>query len=179
VPSRYRVPAGWLVGLVVVVLARPTTWSLLLGLPFACAGEALRVWASGHIEKTKRPATGGPYAHSRNPLYVGSLLIALGVAAACASPWVVLAVAAYFLAFYPTVMREEAAFLEQKFAGDYATWAAAVPLFWPRVVSAGPRASRFDWARVRLNKEWRTAAALPFLAAVLFALLHVRHALGL
>jgi protein-S-isoprenylcysteine O-methyltransferase Ste14 len=179
VPSRYRVPVGWLVGLVVVALARPTPGWLLVGLPLACAGEALRLWASGHIEKTKRLATGGPYAHSRNPLYVGSLLIALGVAAACASPWVVLAVAAYFLAFYPTVMREEAAFLAQKFAGDYATWAAAVPLFWPRVGPAGPRTSRFDWARVRTNKEWRTALALPLLAAVLFALPHVRHALGL
>ena len=178
-PSRYRVPAGWLVGLLVVVLARPTPWSLLLGLPLACAGEALRLWASGHIEKTKSLATGGPYAHSRNPLYAGSLLIALGVAVACASPWALLAVAAYVLAFYPAVMREEAAFLSQKFAGEYAAWAGAVPLFWPRLTPAGPRASRFDWARVRMNKEWRTALALPLLAALLFALPHVRHALDL
>ena len=85
-PSRYRVPVGWLMGLAVVALARPTPWSLLVGLPFACAGEALRLWASGHIEKTKRLATGGPYAHSRNPLYVGSLLIALGVAVGLREP---------------------------------------------------------------------------------------------
>lgn len=177
-PSRYRVPVGWLMGLAVVALARPTPWSLLVGLPFACAGEALRLWASGHIEKTKRLATGGPYAHSRNPLYVGSLLIALGVAAACASPWVLLAVAVYFLSFYPSVMREEARFLAQKFPDQYAAWAAAVPLFWPRLTPGGPRTSRFDWARVRMNKEWRTALALPLLAALLFALPHVRHALG-
>src|SRR5262245_65728513 len=86
-PSRYRVPAGWLVGLLVVALARPTPSSLLLGVPLALVGELVRIWASGHIEKTKRLAPGGPYAHSRNPLYVGSLLIALGVAIACASPW--------------------------------------------------------------------------------------------
>jgi hypothetical protein len=103
----------------------------------------------------------------------------LGVAVAGASPWVALAVAAYFLAFYPTVMREEAAFLAQKFTDDYAAWAAAVPLFWPRLAPAGPRVSRFDWARVRTNREWRTAAALPLLAAVLFALPHIRRALGL
>ena len=142
-PSRYRVPVGWLMGLAVVALARPTPWSLLVGLPFACAGEALRLWASGHIEKTKRLATGGPYAHSRNPLYVGSLLIALGVAAACASPWVVLAVAAYFLAFYPAVMREEAAFLAQKFA-------ASTPPGPPPCPSSG-RASRRRPARVALR----------------------------
>jgi protein-S-isoprenylcysteine O-methyltransferase Ste14 len=177
-PSRYRVPVGWLVGLAVVALARPTAGWLLVGLPLACAGEVLRLWASGHIEKTKQLATGGPYAHSRNPLYVGSLLIALGVAVACASPWVVLAMAAYFLAFYPRVMREEAAFLAQKFPEAYAAWTAAVPLFWPRLAPAGPRQSRFDWARVRTNRDWRTACALPLLALLLFALPHARRALG-
>ena len=168
-PSRYRVAAGWAVGLLVLALARPTPLSLLLGLPLALAGEAIRVWASGHIEKTKWLATGGPYAHSRNPLYVGSLLIALGVAVACASPWVGLAVALYFTAFYPAVMREEAAFLVKKFP-EYGTWAAAVPLFLPRLTPGGPRCSRFEWARVRVNREWRTAAALPLVAALLAAL---------
>jgi hypothetical protein len=163
----------------VVALARPTPTSLALGLPLAVLGEAIRVWASGHIEKTKRLATGGPYAHSRNPLYVGSLLLGLGVAVACASPWVVLAVAAYFLAFYPSVMREEAAFLARTFPGEHAVWASAVPLFWPRLLPGGPRTSRFDWARVRVNREWRTAAALPLLASLLFAIPHLRRALGL
>ncbi len=177
-PSRYRVTAGWLVGALVLVLARPSLVWLLAALPLALAGEAVRIWASGHIEKTKRLATGGPYAHSRNPLYVGSLLIALGVALACASPWVVLAVAAYFLAFYPSVMREEAVFLAGKFPAEHAEWAAAVPLFWPRLSPGGPRRSRFDWAQVRTNREWRTAAALPLLAALLLALPHVRRWLG-
>ncbi len=177
-PSRYRVTAGWLVGALVLALARPSLASLLAALPLALAGEAVRIWASGHIEKTKRLATGGPYAHSRNPLYGGSLLIAFGVAIACWNLWVLLAVAVYFLAFYPSVMREESAFLASKFPAEYAAWAAAVPLFWPRLRPGGPRASRFDWARVRTNREWRTAAALPLLAALLFALPHVRRWLG-
>lgn len=172
-PSRYRVAAGWAVGLLVLALARPTPLSLLLGLPLALAGEAIRVWASGHIEKTKWLATGGPYAHSRNPLYVGSLLIALGVAVACASPWVVLAVTLYFAAFYPSVMHEEAAFLVKKFP-EYGEWAAGVPLFVPRLTPGGPRSSRFEWSRVRVNREWRTAAALPLVAVLLAALRLVR-----
>ena len=178
-PSRYRVTAGWLVGLLVVALARPSLVSLLAAWPLALAGEVVRIWASGHIEKTKCLATGGPYAHSRNPLYLGSLLIAFGVAIACWNPWVLLAVVFYFLAFYPWVMRDEAAFLAGKFPVEYAAWAAAVPLFRPCLAARGERSSRFDWARVRTNREWRTAAALPLIAALLFALPQLRRWLGI
>jgi protein-S-isoprenylcysteine O-methyltransferase Ste14 len=169
VPSRLRVSLGWALGLLVFVLARPSLRSLALGLPLVVAGEVIRLWASGHIEKTQVLATGGPYAHSRNPLYVGSVLLALGLAAAAASPWVVLATLAYFAAFYPSVMREETAFLRARFPEPYAAWAAAVPLFFPRLTPAGPRETRFEWSRVGRNREWRTALALPLMAAVLWA----------
>jgi len=168
-PSRYRVPVGWVVGVVVLVLARPTLLSMTLGLPLVAAGEALRIWASGHIEKTKVLATGGPYAHCRHPLYVGSLLIALGAAVASASPWVVLAVAVYFLAFFPSVMREETEFIAKKFPEDHAAWSAEVPPFWPRLTAGGPRSSHFEWSQVAVNREWRTVAALPAIAVILYA----------
>lgn len=131
-------------------------------------GEAVRLWASGHIEKTQALATGGPYAHTRNPLYLGSLLLGLGIAVAAASPWVVLAVLVYFAAFYPAVVRGEAAFLAGKFGDEYAAWARAVPLFLPRPLPAGPRATRFDWGRVRRNREWRTALAVPAVLLLLW-----------
>lgn len=168
-PSRLRVPLGWAAGFVALVLARPRPLSLALGLPLALLGEALRLWACGHLEKTKTLATGGPYAHTRNPLYLGSVLMAAGLTVAAASPWVALAVAVYFMAFYPLVMKEEAGYLASKFGADYAAWAAAVPLFVPRLAPAGPRGSRFDWARVRANREWRTALAVPAIAALLLA----------
>jgi hypothetical protein len=167
-PSRLRVPAGWAVGVLALALARPTPESLLIGLPFVLVGEVIRVWASGHIDKTRQLATGGPYAHTRNPLYLGSVLIAAGIVVAAASPWVALGAAAYLIAFYPSVMREEARFLAGKFSSAYAEWAAAVPLFLPRLTPGGPRASKFDGARVRANREWRTAVALPLLALLLF-----------
>jgi protein-S-isoprenylcysteine O-methyltransferase Ste14 len=163
------VPAGWLAGLLLLALARPSPATLLVGAALAAAGEAVRLWASGHIEKTRRLATGGPYAHTRNPLYVGSALLGLGLAAATASPWVLLAVAAYFAAFYPSVIREESRFLREKFGAEYAAWAEAVPVFLPRPWPGGPRESRFDWARVRANREWRTALAVPLLVALLYA----------
>ena len=168
-PSRYRVAAGWLLGVVVLVLARPTASSILLGLPLALVGEAIRIWASGHIEKTQKLATGGPYAHARHPLYVGSVLLALGVAVASASVWVVLAVAVYFLAFFPAVMREESEFLAKKFPEEFAAWAAEVPPFWPRLTPGGPRSSRFEWSRVSRNREWRTALALVAITVLIYA----------
>lgn len=165
--SRLRVPLGYLVGALVVLLARPRVATLAAGMALAVAGEAIRIWASGHIEKTERLATGGPYAFTRNPLYVGSALMALGVAIASASVLVVIAVAAYFAILYPPVIREESAFLAARFPGVYAAWAQDVPAFLPRLRPGGPRESRFDWSRVRKNREWRTAAALPVVGALL------------
>ena len=158
----------------VLALSQPSPTSLLSGLPLALLGEALRVWASGHIEKTRSLATGGPYAHTRNPLYVGSVLIGLGVGVASASAWAVAALAAYLLLSYPPVMREEADYLRAKFCAEYVTWSSVVPLFLPRVTPAGPRASRFEWERVGRNREWRTAMALP----AVVGLLYVRRLLG-
>ena len=167
--SRLRVPLGYVFGLLALYLARPTLPSVGLGLPLVLAGEGIRIWASGHIEKTRALATGGPYAHTRNPLYFGSVLLALGVGVAAASPWVVLATALYLLAFYPKAIAGEGAFLRRKFAAEYEAWAAAVPAFFPRPTPAGPRTSRFDWGRVRTNKEWRTALAVPAMLGLLGA----------
>jgi protein-S-isoprenylcysteine O-methyltransferase Ste14 len=167
VPSRLRVPLGFLVGVLALALARATPASILAGLPLAVGGEAVRLWASGHIEKTRRLATGGPYAHTRNPLYLGSALLALGLGVASASPWVVAAVAAYFAAFYPSVIREEAGFLRERFV-EYPEWERTVPAFVPRLRPAGPRSTRFEWRRVRTNREWRTTAAVPVVLALLY-----------
>lgn len=168
-PSRWRVPVGYACFLAVLALARPDTRSLLLALPLALAGEAIRIWASGHIEKTETLATGGPYAHSRNPLYVGSLLLGIAVGLAAGSLWAVGVIVAYFAAFYPAVMKEEAAFLRRKFPQEYAVWEEGVPLFLPRPLPAGPRTSAFRWQRVQRNREWRTLLALPAVVALLFA----------
>jgi protein-S-isoprenylcysteine O-methyltransferase Ste14 len=165
--SGIRVGAGYLLAALVVGFARPTAQSIWIGAPFAVAGEALRIWASGHIEKTRSLATGGPYAHTRNPLYLGSALLALAAAVATASLVAATAIFLYLTVFYPAVVREEAAFLRAQFPG-YAEWEQAVPLFLPRLRPAGPRASRFSWARVEMNREWRTALALPLVFGLLW-----------
>jgi hypothetical protein len=90
------------------------------------------------------------------------------VGVAAASPVVVAAVVAYFAVFYPAVIREESEFLRRKFGADYDAWAREVPGFWPRITPGGPRDSRFSWARVRKNREWRTVLALPAIGLLFY-----------
>lgn len=167
--SRFRVPAGYVAGLVALVLAQPSRFSMAVGGALAVCGEALRIWASGHIDKTERLATGGPYAYTRNPLYLGSVLVGMGVALAAWRLEAAVVAALYFLAFYPAVIYEESTFLRGKFGADYEQWARFVPIFLPRPNPSGPRLTTFDWARVERNREWRTALAIPVLAIALYA----------
>lgn len=165
--SRIRVRAGYVAGLIVVVFAAPTEGSLALGGALALAGETIRIWASGHIQKTLALATGGPYAHTRNPLYVGSVIMAAGLLVAAFHPAAVAAGAIYLGVFYPTIIREEAAFLRSKFGDAYDAWAREVPLFLPRLTPGGPRETRFETARLLANHEWRTVIGLLAIAAFL------------
>jgi protein-S-isoprenylcysteine O-methyltransferase Ste14 len=161
-------------GFAMLLLVKPTPGSLLLAAPFALLGEGLRVWASGHIEKRRSLATGGPYAYTRNPLYLGTLLLIVASAVASASLWVTVIAALYVAAFYPKILREEARFLAEKFDDDYAAWAAHVPLLLPRLTPAGPRASSFSWTRVRANREWEAALVVPGVAALLLGVYWLR-----
>ncbi len=113
--SRVRVRAGYTAGALALFFAEPTRDSLVAGGALAGLGELIRIWASGHIEKTHRLATGGPYAHTRNPLYLGSVLMALGLLVSARHPISVAAGLAYLLVFYPFIIREEAKFLKGKF----------------------------------------------------------------
>ena len=100
-------------------------------------------------------------------MYLGSTLMAAGIALASASPWAALAGAVYFLAFYPSAIRGEAAFLATRFPETFAPWAREVPAFVPRLTPGGPRTSRFAWTRVAVNREWRTLLAVPLALVVL------------
>jgi hypothetical protein len=163
--SRVRVRAGYTAGALALFFAEPTKDSLIQGAILAGVGELFRIWASGHIEKTLRLATGGPYAHTRNPLYVGSVLMALGFVVAARHPISVAAGLTYLIVFYPAIIREEAKFLRAKFPDEYGEWARRVPLFFPRLTPGGPRASKFEARRLRANHEWRSVLGLALLGA--------------
>ena len=135
IARRVRVPLGFCFAAVFLWLARPSwqsmAWSLLLVVP----GVWLRGYAAGYVKKNAELTTTGPYAFTRNPLYLGSMMIAFGFAAAAGSWWILLALAGLFLAIYmPTILSEEE-YLRGHFA-KFDTYAAQVPRLLPRLTPA-------------------------------------------
>jgi protein-S-isoprenylcysteine O-methyltransferase Ste14 len=131
--QRLRVPLGFLTAILFVVFSQPTWLSLAAGVPIALCGLLIRAWASGHLRKNAELAMSGPYAHTRNPLYFGSFVMALGCAICGGNFWVGLLLITLFLAVYWPVMKAESAHMRLLFASAYSEWAAHVPLFIPRI----------------------------------------------
>jgi protein-S-isoprenylcysteine O-methyltransferase Ste14 len=149
----------------------PSAASLAAGLPLALAGLVLRAWACGHLAKNERLAVTGPFAYTRNPLYLGTLLAAAGFALAGRSWWLGSLFAVYFVAVYLPVIGEEESHLRSLFP-EYAVYAERVPRLLPRLRPA-QRGGRFQWALYRRNREYH--ALLAWLAGA--ALLAVKAAL--
>ncbi len=130
--KKLRLPLGFALGILYLLFARPTRLSLITGAVIALVGIAIRAWASGHISKNERLAVSGPYAHTRNPLYFGSFLIAAGFAVA--AHWALLLVVIAFWSFvYGPTMERERANISGRFPEAYARYSENVPAFVPRV----------------------------------------------
>jgi protein-S-isoprenylcysteine O-methyltransferase Ste14 len=169
--ARWRVPLGFLLGGAYLVFCQPSLALLVPGSVLALAGLLLRAWSAGYLAKSQTLATRGPYALTRNPLYLGSALMGLGFALAGGSWWLGAAFLAYFLAVYWPVMRREEQALRAHFGEAYDRYAEAVPLFFPKVRRAEPGTERFRWERYRKNREYE--AALGCLAGVAFLTLKI------
>lgn len=135
IARRMRVPLGFVFAVLYFWLARPTWRFLALGAVLIVPGLLIRALASGHVRKNEALATSGPYAYTRNPLYLGSLLIGMGFAVASRSWWVGVALVVMFFAIYVPVIRSEEAFLRGKFP-DFEEYAQRVPRMFPRIVPA-------------------------------------------
>lgn len=169
--QRWRVPLGFLCGALFLIFAKPTPFTLTIGGLVALPGLALRAWASGHLRKNDALATGGPYAFTRNPLYLGSFVLGLGFSIAAGRIVLALAFAILFLGIYVPVMRVESATLAELFGKKFRRYAEAVPLFFPRFTAY--RAGTSTNFEVSLYKRYREyQAALGF--AVAWALLAVK-----
>jgi protein-S-isoprenylcysteine O-methyltransferase Ste14 len=159
--QRWRVPLGFLSAAVFIFFARPTVWTLIIGGAIAIIGLGLRGWASGHIRKNAALAVSGPYAYTRNPLYLGSFLLGLGFTVAAANVWLVALFAALFLGIYLPVMKLEAKEVETLFGKDYDEYAQHVSLFIPRLTAwrTGEQ-NVFDFALYLKYREYRAALGL-------------------
>lgn len=174
VARRVRVPLGFVTAVVFFLFARPTTrlmlWSLLPILP----GLWLRAYASGYVKKNAELTRTGPYAYTRNPLYLGSMLIAFGFAVAAGKVWLGVLLLALFLAIYLPVILSEEAFLRSAFPG-FSEYARAVPRLLPRLSPArfgegAPQAGRFSPERYRHHREYNSVLG----AIALYGALGVR-----
>jgi len=135
IARRIRVPLGFVLAIAYFWLARPT-WSFIgYGAILIVPGLLTRGLASGHVHKNEALATSGPYGYTRNPLYLGSLLMGIGFAVAARSWWIGLALVVMFFAIYLPVIRDEEKFLRSKFP-DFDEYARKVPRMLPRIIPA-------------------------------------------
>lgn len=168
--QRIRVPLGFLTAAVLVVFSAPTPASIAAGSIFVVGGVLIRAWAAGHIRKNQKLATSGPYAFTRNPLYLGSFLIACGFAVAGGVWWLALAVIFLFLGIYLPVMRVEEGDLKRGFGDEFVDYAQSVPLFVPRLTRwRGSRRTAFDFGLYLKHAEYNAAVGSAFGFAVLAA----------
>ena len=166
--QRLRVPVGTLLGIVFLLLMHPSVRSLWIGGSVAALGSLGRIWAAGHLDKGKCLACAGPYAHTRNPLYLGSFLMGLGIVLAGQAYWLLLPFGLFFAAFYYPVMRREEQELLEGYGDQFIEYARRVPLFLPGLNAATDHSSTFQWSRVLTNREHRTFMGLALTIAFLF-----------
>lgn len=163
--QRWRVPLGFLCAIIFIIFARPNAVTLTIGVLISLLGLLLRSWAAGHIRKNSELATSGPYAYTRNPLYLGSFL--MGVGFTVGSGWWPLGVvfALLFVGIYLPVMRVESGTLAKLFGEAFQGYAREVPLFLPRLSPYRHVDNRtgFDKRLYMRYREYR--AALGLLAA--------------
>jgi len=170
IARRIRVPVGFVFAAFYLWRARPSWACLAAGGAIVVIGLALRAYASGYLRKASELTTTGPYAYTRNPLYLGSLIIAAGFAVAARNLWIALAIAVIFVAIYVPVMNFEEQFLRSQFQG-FDEYAQRVPRLLPRLsAAAGPR-GQYSLELYRKHREYNAAlGAAAILAALIFKL---------
>ena len=149
-------------GAVYLVFAEPTAWRLLLGATVSLAGLLLRAISSGYVVKNQRLATGGPYAYTRHPLYLGTTVAGIGFCLAGGRWWFFLLLGIVLMGIYWPVIRREEEHIRGLFPEEYAAYARAVPMLLPRLAASPPRGNSeqsFDWKLYWRHKEYRALLA--------------------
>lgn len=166
--QRIRVPLGFVFALVYIFFADPSGTSLSCGVGIGLIGIALRIWAAGHLRKHQELSTEGPYRWTRNPLYLGSFLIGLGLTIAAHNLWLFLLFTGLFFVIYLPVMKREEEELIEAYSSQYREYRNSVPLFLP-TLKPGPNSatSNFGWDQVILNREYNAAVGFALILLLL------------
>lgn len=162
--QKLRVACGFLLLVTFAGLSAPTAHSMLVGLPVSVMGLLIRAWAAGHLAKNQQLAISGPYAYVRNPLYLGTATVALGIVIASRNIWLAAIFAAVFLLVYLPAIELEEQHLREIFP-QYADYANRIRRFVPLHRWPGS-AKAFSVALYRKNEEYK--ALLGFLIAVIW-----------
>lgn len=174
IARRIRVPLGFAFAIVFLWLAEPIWKSILAGAGLIVVGLIVRAMASGHLQKNEQLATGGPYAYTRNPLYLGSLILAVGFALAARSWWIAGGIVLMFCAIYLPVIRAEEVFLRERFA-QFEHYAREVPALFPRLSAFGRPSGGFSWDLYWKHREYNAAlGSAAIMAALVVKLLMKR-----
>jgi hypothetical protein len=164
--ARLRVALGWVFGLLVIVLANPSRRSLVAGMSIAVAGEGIRVWAAGHLNKAREVTSSGPYRFVGHPLYLGSSVMGFGLAISCRSVVVATLIAVYLATTITAAIKSEEAFLRRHFGEQYDLYRSGLA---EKRKNAGAMGRRFSVQQVIANREYRAMIGLA-VAILLLAL---------
>lgn len=167
--QRIRIPLGFLFALVFLVFAKPTMLWLAVGGGVALVGLATRAWASGHIRKARALAVTGPYAYTRNPLYVGSFILGVGFTIASGVWWLAIVFIALFIGIYLPVMHVETEDIRRIFGEDFDEYERNVPVFVPRFTPWKKTGGKFDFGLYLQYREYRAAIGTIIAVGVLAA----------
>ena len=180
VATRSRVPLGFLFAAAYFWFATPTWISLGAGFAVAALGVLIRALASGHIQKNAELATTGPYAYTRNPLYLGSIVIAIGFVIAARNIWIGIGALAMFAFIYLPVIAAEEKYLRSAFPG-YGQYASQVPRLLPRLTpyraetAVEDRSAHFSSALYLRHREYNAALGAVLMLAALVLKMLVKH----
>jgi protein-S-isoprenylcysteine O-methyltransferase Ste14 len=175
--ARWRVRLGYISAVFVLWFARPTPESVAIGGAIGFAGLWLRAYAAGFLHKQEKLTVTGPYAYTRNPLYLGSAILALGAGVATRSLISGAILLLYFAVVYSVVMRREEGELLRQHSAAFQAYAAAVPLFLPRLTAVkmpGAQAGEFSFSQYKKNHEYQAAFGYLFLLIALLILWRLR-----
>jgi len=174
IARRIRVPLGFLFAALYLWLAKPTATSMLVGVVIVIPGLMIRAIASGHVQKNEALATTGPYAYTRNPLYLGSLILAIGFAVAGRNMWIGTGIVVFYLSIYWPVIRGEEEFLRSKFT-EFEEYCRHVPRLLPRLTQHGSGPGSFSSELYWKHREYNaTLGALAIFVVLIGKMIWIK-----